>query len=750
VDKKKLIAILFVILGQLGCDGRHYDRSQILDQLAHSEAHTLNDTLIVLKNYLKSQPNDQEVRQGMAELLFNHQEYALALNQYDKLFKDGYNPELMFLRILQCQVELGAYSSLLEIAKKQPIVEFSDADQSEVQRILAIAYLRNAQLPEAQLALELARKYPLTSGLELVEAELALRQGDLIKSKSLLKEKADPDKEETKILLAALDFAQNDYVSASARYEGVLSRVKPSSRIYREQVIPYFFSLLQSNQTDVLSSYLESKKHKIPEGLWQFGAGLVDLIHNDWQGAQSAFLIAQKEIPLAQIDYFLALIHWRQDHNEQALLAIQRYLSQGENIKNALQLQAGIYLTMGDFSKSEAVLQQLLQSYPEDPVVLGFLAQVYYQSGHLDRWYQLLKQNPLLSQQHVLAYLATAIQLEKNDQFQQQLKELESHAFIDKQSAIHYDILQLLANSEFGLAKEKLDTLLQTDAQHPMTHQLLGLWALTHQDFTLASSAYEKAIELSPDNMGAVQQLAVVALKQQQTEKAKALLQRALKRHPDQLALTLTLAHAYVVEQNIDKAIQLAKNDIAAYPDHQGMRFFLASIYRQQQKFPQAILVLKEGLDKSPKDMGLLSQWIATKLLKHDFIEVKQALNNPDLGVLKLPLQLLALVLEEQPQAAMALLEQYPTQSEKMLSQVLAWLTEGQQLKTALPSVDLIIKNTPADNPQWLACAEVYLKTEQPKKALMIYEKILEISPQNPIARNNYDWLREQLNTKVL
>ncbi len=752
MNKKQIVCIfsLLFALSQEGCDNHHYNREQVLSQLTLADSQSLNETLIILKSYLQSQPNDHEIRQAMADLLFSHQEYTLAVNQYDKLFKEKYNPELTLLRILQCQAELGAYQSLLSIAQQYNFSAFSSLKQAEIQLVLAIAYLRTDRVAEAQTAFRLANQSPQIPGLILVDAELALKQGDFARAGILLQEKANPAQEQTNVLLATLDFMHGDYEAASARYASMLSRVKPSSRLYQENIIPYFFSLLQSNQITVLTQYLDNNHHQIPEGIWQFGQGLALLVKNDWQEAQNAFLMAQKEISLAQIDYFMALIHWRQANNEQALLAIQRYLDQGKNVKVAQQLQAAIYLAMGDFDKSETAIQQLLKETPEEPSVLGLLAQVYYQSGHLDHWYQLIKQYPALSQQRVFTYLATAIQLENNTQFQQQLKQLEAHAFLDQQASRHYEILQLLANGDFQLAKTQIDALINTAPNQAMTYQLQGLWALTHQDLVLAEAAYEKAVVLAPDNMGAVQQLAVVALKQQRTDKAKQLLQKALKRHPDQLALTLTLAHAYVVEKNIDRAIQLVKKDIESYPEHQGSRLFLASIYLQQQYYDRAEAILKAGLDIYPDDAGLLSQWIVTKLLKHDFVEANQSLNHPGLGLLQSPLQILSLVLESKPQAAFDQLIQQPTQSEKILSQVLAWLTEGQQLQTALPWVDFIINNTEATNPQWLACAEVYLKTDQTKKALALYEKILQASPDNAIARNNYDWLREQLSVKVL
>lgn len=754
MKKKQLAWVLplLLTLGPLGCDHHRYERGEVLSQLAQAEIRPLNDTLIVLKGYLQREPADQEIRQAMADLLFAHQEYTLAINQYDKLFKEGYHPDLTLLRLLQCHAELGAYPQVLQTVEQQqqPILAFQPPIQAAIHQVLAIAHLRMDHLTEAAAAFERAKQDPQLAGLVLVEAELALKQGNLLKAERLLKERADPTQEETNVLWASLDFANSDYLSASARYTSILSRVKPSSRIYQEQVIPYFFSLLQSNQTVVLAKYIKAKKHKMPEGLWQFGQGLVFLVQNDWKEAQNAFVMAQKELQLDQIDYFLALIHWQQNNTEQALLAIQQYLAQGKNLKVASQVQAGIYLTMRDFSKSEAILQRLLIEDPADPTVQGLLAQVYYQSGHLDRWYQLLKQHPHLSQQHLLAYLATAIQLENNADFQRQLSQLETHAFLDRQSVSHYEILQLLSNGEFNLAKDKIDTLLQTDPNAAMTYQLQGLWALTHNDLPLAASAYEKAVSLSPDNMGAVQQRAVVALKQNYIDEAKQWLQTALKQHPDQMTLTLTLAHAYVIEQQIEQAVSLVKKDLATYPHHQGARLFLASIYRQQQQYDRAEEVLKEGLAVTPKDTGLIAQWLVTKLLNHDFIETQQGLANPELGILKLPLQMLALVLQKKPQSALDLLQQYPTNADKMLSQVLAWLTEGQQLQAALPWVDLIIKSTPADHKQWLACAEVYLKTEQSKKALLVYEQILKASPADQIARNNYDWLRARLTVKVL
>ncbi len=750
---KKQIVLMFSLLfalSQEGCDNHHYNREQVILQLTKVESQPLNETLIILKSYLEREPNDHEIRQAMADLLFAHHEYTLAVNQYDKLFKEKYNPEFTLLRVLECQAELGAYQSLLSMAQQYDYSNFALRKQAEIQRVLAIAYLRTDRVEEAQTAFRLANQSPQIPGMILLEAEVALKQGDFVRAGMLLKEKSDSAHEETNVLLATLDFMQGNYETASARYAAILSRVKPSSRQYQENIIPYFFSLLQSNQVTVLTQYLDNKHHKIPEGIWQFGQGLALLVKNDWQEAQNAFLMAQKEISLAQIDYFMALIHWRQENNEQALLAIQRYLDQGKNVKVAQQLQAAIYLTMGNFDKSEAVIQQLLKEAPEEPTALGLLAQVYYQSGHLDRWYQLIKQYPALSQQRVLTYLATAIQLENNTQFQQQLKQLEAHAFLDQQASHHYEILQLLANGDFQLAKMQIDALINTAPNQAMTYQLQGLWALTHQDLVLAEAAYEKAVALAPDNMGAVQQLAVVALKQQRTDKAKQLLQKALRRHPDQLALTLTLAHAYVVEKNIDLAFQLVKKDVESYPEHQGSRLFLASIYRQQQYYDRAEAALKAGLDIYPDDVGLLSQWIVTKLLKHDFVEAKQALNHAGLGVLSSPLQILSLVLDSNTQAAFEQLNKNPRQSEKMLSQVLAWLTEGRQLQAALPLLDFIVHNTAANNPQWLACAEVYLKTDQTQKALAVYEKILQASPDNAIARNNYDWLKEQLAVKVL
>lgn len=751
MNKKQTVWVctLLFALSQAGCGKHHYEREQVLSQITEANAHPLNETLILLKSYLQDQPNDHEIRQAMADLLFDHEQYTLAVNQYDKLLKENYNVELVLLRVLQCLAELGMYQSLISLTQQHDFSTFSPNHHAEIQTVLAVAYLRTDRLKDAQTAFDFAKQSTHIAGLSLIEAELALKKGEFTKAARLLKEKVDPEKEDAKVLSAALDFVQGEYETASAKYRGILSRVKPASRVYQENIIPYFFSLLQSNQVTVLTQYLDETQHKIPEGIWQFGHGLALVVTNHWKEAQNAFLLAQQEISLAQIDYFMALIHWRQNNNQQALLAIQRYLDQGKNIDVAQQLQAVIYLSMGDFDKSETVIQQLLKKSPEEPVVLGLLAQVYYQSGHLDRWYQLMKQYPALSQQRVFTYLATAIQLENNTQFQQQLKQLEAHALLDQQAANHYEILQLLAQGEFNLAKEKLDSLAKAAPNDAMTHQLQGLWALTHQDLALAETAYEKAVTLAPDNLGAAQQLAVVALKQQRTEFAKQLLQKALKRHPDQLALTLTLAHAYVVENNVDRAIQITEKDLESYPEHQGSRLFLASIYRQQQHYDRAEAILKAGLDSYPDDAALLSQWIVTKLLKQDFVEAKQGLDHPGLGVLKSPLQMLSFVLEGKIQAASEALMQQPTQSEKNLSQVLAWLIEGQQLQRALPWVDDILQHTSATDTKWLACAEVYLKLDKTKKALAVYEKILQASPDNAIARNNYDWLKGQLSASV-
>ncbi len=214
-----------------------------------------------------------------------------------------------------------------------------------------------------------------------------------------------------------------------------------------------------------------------------------------------------------------------------------------------------------------------------------------------------------------------------------------------------------------------------------------------------ALKLFEQCLKINPENSASYYQIAQIVMANGDINSGKKYLRKAIALEPGNLWYLMMLAGTYYQEQKLDSAIIYYEQAVNYHPEKEDMKLTLGNLYSENKKYDKANIIF-ESLDK------------------------KYGINESStVGAIKNLMW--AERYDEALEKALMLLKEYP--DEILLNGLLA---------------------------------EIYRGKGEPKKAMEVYNRLLERNPDNPetqlslcdflINENKYEELFMLLNTVIL
>src|SRR5438874_1958463 len=464
----------------------------------------------------------------------------------------------LYLRVGQAN---EAFKEATEILKQAP-------DNGPALALLAEAAVTPEQTQTAEQELQ---KFPQHDNpyLEVANAALAIRKGDLTKAETALNHalSLDPKCAQAHIGLAQLSLNKKDNARAGQELKAAADLCPVRSR----ERLTYAEFKMQTGNTEEAKSYLQdlTKQARDFIGAW----------------------ILQARV--AQSD---------KKYDEVAALLQNVFSRDPDNIE-ARVIQAQALLGKGDIKQGTEILERAEKSFENNPLIKYQLALAYIQGRNASQAINELEQAIKIAPKYVEAIVLLAqVRLRAGDP-QSAIAPLEA-ALRLRPDVIQVRMLLADAYLAVGRSEEAASLIREHIKQTPQDSQsflVLGMILKKQKKNDESREAFEKALKLSPENVVAIDQLADLDL---EARAFSAVHQRAdalLQKEPKSAPAYFIHGRSYVIEKNfaaaeaaLRKAIELDPNLAAAYN-------LLVAIYVEANKLPEALKELETVLGKNPQ-----------------------------------------------------------------------------------------------------------------------------------------------------
>lgn len=266
----------------------------------------------------------------------------------------------------------------------------------------------------------------------------------------------------------------------------------------------------------------------------------------------------------------------------------------------------------------------------------------------------------------------------------------------------------LASAGKYPAAIEQLNLALKLDPKHPGAYLDLGMIAIRTENYSEAIEYFNKVIEITDKvqytniderRETAYYSLGMIALYEERYEDAAGYFNEALRIRKDASDTYYHLGKALEGLGDIDGAIENVEIAILFDPNYAAARYFLGQLFMEKDDPVNASIHFRAAADLAPE--------------------------------------------AEPPQEALASLGT----AEEWARRAKAAQGTGD-LKAAVDPI-LVATNLEPENVGYqLQYAEILLGLDQPKPALKTYQKVLELEPENKVAKQKAAELEKQLATK--
>ncbi len=231
--------------------------------------------------------------------------------------------------------------------------------------------------------------------------------------------------------------------------------------------------------------------------------------------------------------------------------------------------RARIHLREFRAGDAEAVLRELIARQPANAQAYSWLAEVFRQSGQVDKAYEAYQQAIRLAPEesaHHLQYVHVLIQQGREDQAIEHLRQA-IHTVNDRS-----DLLRVMGELHVRQAG------LTADADSAQTHR------------NAAIEIFEQAVRENPDDITLLYSLGDLYLMSQQLLRAIEVYRSIDAKRPDDLQVQRKLAMSYMMAGQTDDAIAMLERIVKEQPYNAQVFMWLGELYESIEKRDQAML----------------------------------------------------------------------------------------------------------------------------------------------------------------
>lgn len=407
---------------------------------------------------------------------------------------------------------------------------------------------------------------------------------------------------------------------------------------------------------------------------------------------------------------------------QNAIQILSSCLEIDPNSSAAMYELASIHAANNDFTSATLLLEKAISINSSNIWYKQMLAQIYQQTKRFDdaaRIYDDLLKNDPENQQFLYTKAMMLASAKKYDEAIKTFKTLEQKTGINEQISVEIQELYLL-NGQPDKAFQEIEKLINNNPSESRYYGLLADLYQSQGDSVNALKNYKKILELDPESGFVHFSLANYYLENNQLEKSFEETQKgfASKNVELQTKIQLYMMLASNREQSKltdEKELELIKILVETHPGEFLVYTIQADNFLRNKKLPEARTALLKALELENNDYMIwerllfidndLQDWPG--LYEHSTNAIELFPNQPNVYLLK--------------SVACIQLEKY--------DETIAVIDEG---------IDFVIDNPPLKGQFLMLKGEALYKQKNIDEAFKLFDKSIELSPDNYVGLNNY------------
>jgi tetratricopeptide (TPR) repeat protein len=356
---------------------------------------------------------------------------------------------------------------------------------------------------------------------------------------------------------------------------------------------------------------MDNNLQRSSEALHSFLVGQLQYNQEDFEKAiknfESASKLTSKPAPILHVR--LAELFVRSGQLEKALASATKAKEQNPDDVAVLLLYAGILESLGRSNEAEPIYEKLIAVKPDTIDSYIFLANLYIKRQEYDRGIsvldKLVKSHP--NEPLVFTYLSKAYEM-KGDLVEAE-RQVKKAISIEKDlTGVRVELLRILIKQKkMEEAKDLCELILKTDPNHLIARRVLGQLLLGESKFDEALKHLQVLEGIESDANDTRFKIALIEISKQNFREAITALSLVIAKNPDYQEARYYLATAYVAIGQKKEAIEELSNVSKQDKMFIQSRILAAFLLRQDKKFLEAEKVLREALDSNAEELGVAS-----------------------------------------------------------------------------------------------------------------------------------------------
>jgi tetratricopeptide (TPR) repeat protein len=409
-----------------------------------------------------------------------------------------------------------------------------------------------------------------------------------------------------------------------------------------------------------------------------------------------------------------------------------------------------LYMVEGKSADAEALLKQAKQDLSDTSEGYRILGDYYYASGNLDKataeYASLYSDHPrdLVVKRNYIQLLILKNQLDQATKLNDEVLKANPH---DVDALVYRGQIRLRKADAEG-AVDALQQALKNDSSNGVAHYQLGIAFDMQHNEERAESEWRQAVTLRPDLTDAQRALAQLEVRRGDVDGLAATAQQIIVGAPYAPDGYLMKAMAEMAHQNFGAAQQDLAKAMSVAPQSPAPYVQMGNLFQLQKHYGEAVKSYQQALDKDPSStdalQGMMNVYLVQKQADQAIAAARaQVAKSPNTGGFY---DLLGSALFEKKDFAGAesafrkAVELDGDNSDALLKLGQVQVAQGSVDK-ALLLYQQSIKDHPREIAFYILAGEMYESQKNWEQAKAMYQKALEIQPDNPRASNNLAYL---------
>jgi tetratricopeptide (TPR) repeat protein len=163
-----------------------------------------------------------------------------------------------------------------------------------------------------------------------------------------------------------------------------------------------------------------------------------------------------------------------------------------------------------------------------------------------------------------------------------------------------------LSRPDFGAALQATQDILELDPRNTGARLIRAEAHIGTRDFGRAREQIMEALKQDPGSAEAVLHLAILDLNERRYKEAEEVLGKLYRSRPGDLRAVMALSEVYALQSQFDKGIELLSAELAKHPERVDLRIGVANLQVRTGQYDAAVAHYQKLLESNPKSTQLL------------------------------------------------------------------------------------------------------------------------------------------------